>query len=252
MATSAPIPIRFGDLRDELPRFRDHLEAERKSPRTVESYAESAAQLAAFLVAHGMPTQANALRREHVEAYLRELGATGRSPATIALRYRSLRVLFGWLADEGEIETSPMARMRPPQVAVHPVPVLSVDDMRALLRKCAGTEFGARRDTALALLLYDTGARLSEIAGLSLEDLDFVQKVAIVTGKGGSRRALPYSPTVARALDRYLRVRHRRPDAASGWLWLGKRGRLEARGIVQALKRRAAAAGRSNARCAPF
>ena len=233
----------FGDIRSELPRFRKHLHAERKSPRTVESYGESAQQLAAFLEAQGMPQTASSIRREHIEAFLADLSGRGRSAATVALRYRSLRVLFRWLEEEGEVTDSPMRKMKAPNVPIQPVPVLTEAEIKAMLATAKGASFDDRRDSALMLLFYDTGARLSEIANLTMEDVDTSLDVAIVMGKGGSRRSLPYAPSVARALDRYLRLRARHRDARSEWLWLGKRGRLESRGVVQAMKRRAAAAG---------
>lgn len=52
-----------------------------------------------------------------------------------------------------------MARMRPPKVPEQAPPVLSVDELRALLAACEGTGFEERRDTALIRVLIDTGAR---------------------------------------------------------------------------------------------
>jgi site-specific recombinase XerD len=239
----APLPLLFGDIRDELSRFADHLRAERKSPRTVESYGESAAQFVAYLVEHGLPTRPDAIRREHVEGYLRDLTERERSAATVALRFRSLRVLFNWLVDEQELAESPMARVKAPTVALQPVPVLSADHVRAMLRACAGRDFDDVRDAALLLVYFDTGARLSEIANLRAADLDMAQEVAHVMGKGARGRAVPFSVTVKAALNRYLRQRTHHRAARSEWLWLGKRGRLQGRGIVQALQRRADSAG---------
>jgi site-specific recombinase XerD len=241
-ATARP-DLAFGNLRDELDPFVTHLAAERKAPRTIESYGDTARQLVDFLASRGMPSSAATIRREHVEAFLVDLSARGRSASTVALRYRSLRVFFNWLVDEGEMSANPMAKMKPPTVPVDPVPIIDHEQIAALLRASAGPGFDERRDTALFLLYYDTGGRLSEIANLRIEDLDMAQAVAIVVGKGGSRRALPFGNAVKQAMVRYLRLRARHRSARSEWLWLGKRGRLEARGIVQALKRRAAVAG---------
>lgn len=235
--------VRFGDIRGEIEPWTTHLRAERKSPRTIESYADSLRQLGGFLASRGMPTKASAIRREHLEAFFLDLSERGRSAATVALRFRSIRPFFAYLVDEGEIGVSPMAKLHAPAVPVDPVPVLSPEQIRAFEKACAGTEFDDRRDLALLLLYYDSGGRLSEIAGLRVEDLDMSQGVAVVVGKGGSRRALPFGDAVARALNRYLRARGHHREMKSEWLWLGKRGRLESRGIVQALKRRAATAG---------
>jgi site-specific recombinase XerD len=243
MAVETPADLRFGDIRAEVGPWSTHLQAEHKSPRTIESYADSLRQLGDFLAAHGMPCQASAIRREHVEAYLLDLSNRGRSPATVALRFRSLRVFFNYMVDEGEIDRSPMAKMHAPSVPVDPVPVIDHAQIAAMVKACGGTDFDDRRDLALLLFYYDTGGRLSELADLKVEDLDMSQAVAVVVGKGGSRRALPFGANVARALNRYLRARGHHREARSEWLWLGKRGRLEPRGIVQALKRRAAVAG---------
>lgn len=234
---------RFGDIRGEIEPWKTHLAAEKKSERTIQSYGEALEQLADFLMSRGMPTAVSTIRREHVEAWFLDLTARGRSATTVALRFRSLRPFWNYMVGEGEITTSPMARMHAPKVPVDPVPVLSKGQMEALEKACAGTTFEDRRDLALLALYYDTGARLSEIAGMKVSDLDMNQAVAGVIGKGGNKRGLPFETVTARALNRYLRARGHRRDASSEWLWLGARGRLLARGIDQALKRRAAAAG---------
>jgi integrase len=123
-------------------------------------------------------------------------------------------VFYGWLEAEGEIPVSPMARMRPPTVPDQPVPVVREDAFRRLLETCAGRDCEARRDTALILLLADVGPRRAEVAGMRLTDLDFDLQVAVVVGKDGRQRALPFGRRTAQALDRYLRVRARHPRTA--------------------------------------
>jgi site-specific recombinase XerD len=240
--TVVTLPGLAGTLRAELPDYRQHLEAERKSPRTIESYTETVDQLAAFLSRAGMPQDARSIHREHVEAYLVDLARTGRSAGTVALRFRSLRVFFNWAVAEEIIAVTDGADAR----AQRPGGPRAGDrqgGIAAFVKACGGTDFDDRRDLALFLIYFDTGARLSEIANLRLEDVDRDQKVFHVTGKGGGGRALPYGATVAQALNRYLRKRALHSAARTEWLWLGKRGRLEPRGIVQALQRRAAVAG---------
>jgi integrase/recombinase XerC len=108
-------------------------------------------------------------------------------------------VFYGWLEAEGEIPVSPMARMRPPTVPDQPVPVVREDAFRRLLETCAGRDFEARRDTALILLLVDVGPRHAEVAGMRLTDLDFDLQVAVVVGKDGRQRALPFGRRTAQA-----------------------------------------------------
>jgi site-specific recombinase XerD len=91
-----------------------------------------------------MPTVVHSIRREHVESYIADMVGTA-SPATVAKHYRSLQQLWRWLVDDGEITDSPMARMRPPAVPEQPVPVLTEEDLSALLKACRGNTFENRR-----------------------------------------------------------------------------------------------------------
>ena len=83
------------------------------------------------------------IRREHVEAFLVDCVERGLSASTAANRYRSLQQLFRWLEDEGEIERSPMAKMRPPAVGEQPVDVLTEDELRRLFAARKGNTYKA-------------------------------------------------------------------------------------------------------------
>lgn len=99
-----------------------------------------------------------------------------RSPGTASVTYRALQQWFGWLVREGEIEVSPMARMRPPKAPEVPVQVLTTDQLQTLLKSVEGRDYVSRRDAAIIRLLLDTGARRGEIAGLRLDDVDMAEK----------------------------------------------------------------------------
>jgi site-specific recombinase XerD len=203
--------------------FERQLRAENLSPRTIGSYLESLAQAQAFLTQRGRGL-ADADRGD-LQDFLADL-LSRRSAATAATRYKHLKRLYRWLAEEGEIPTDPMVRMKPPLVPEQPVPVVPDDGLRRLLAACEGRSFEAHRDTAMILFLLDTGARRGEIIDLHLRDLDFDLDVALVLGKGRRERTLPFGRTTAVALDRYLRLRARHRDADRPWLWLGEQGRL--------------------------
>jgi site-specific recombinase XerD len=186
-----------------------------------------------------MPAAVGSITREHVEAWLAELRDQGRAASTISTRYKALRVFFGYLEEEGEVQASPMARMSPPQVPDVLVPVLTDDDLRKLLKATEGREFEDRRDHAILRLFLDTGMRRSELANLRLPDLDLDADVAIVMGKGSRPRVCPFGAKTAVALDRYLRARSSHPwSSRTDALWLGTQGGLTDNGIGQMLRRR--------------
>jgi len=199
-------------------------------------------RLAAYLEDHGIPTSVDAITREHVESYIVHLVGT-RAPNTAASEYRALKRFFGWLTDEGEIARSPMERMRAPTTPEVPVPVLTEDQMRRLLKVCSGAGLEDRRDTAIIRLLIDSGMRLGELAGLRTTDIDFDDGIAIVMGKGRRPRAAPFGSKTARALDRYLRVRARSPHGGLAALWVGRKGSLAPASITRMVGRRGQEAG---------
>lgn len=215
-----------------LPSWVRHLRAANYSPKTIASYETSAKRLLEFL-----PTELADLRPEHIEAFMEDQ-LMRYKPATAATRYRDLQQLFKWLVNEGEIEISPMVRMRPPRLEERPVPVIPIEDLKALLKACDGRSFEERRDLAIFRVLLNTGARLAELNGLRLEDVDLEQDQIWVVGKGRRARVLPLGQKTVMALDRYLRTRSHHKSAQLEWLWVGPRGRLTDSGIAQMIRRR--------------
>ena len=104
--------------------------------------------------------------------------------------YRSLQRFFRWLFEEGDISVNPFDRMCPPMIE------------QRQCRTSPETGFEDRRDKALFTMLVDTDARLCEIAGLGVDDIDWDLGVAVVVGKGKGQRTLPMSPTTIKELDR--------------------------------------------------
>ena len=194
--------------------FARHLRAGNKSPNTIKAYMDAVDRLDAYLEAHGMPRTVAAIRREHVEAFIEDQLARLK-PASAANRYRSLQQFFRWLVDEGEIRESPMARMKPPTIPETPPPVLREDQLQKLLDATAGPGFDERRDRAIILLLVDTGIRLAEIAGPRSRTSIGTTRSLVVIGKGRRPRTVAFGRKVAKALDRYARVRGQHADAGS-------------------------------------
>ena len=246
MPTVAPgeskIPASYRVFESLSESFRRSLLAQNKSPRTVQTYLEGVGQFGDFLRARGMPTDPAAIRREHVETFIGDLLIRFK-PATASNRYRALRVFFGWLVDEDEIRVGPMAKMHPPAIPETPPPVLTEAQLIALLRACEGKEFEDRRDTALIRLFLDTGARLSEVTALLVEDVNFEANTAMVMGKGRKPRAVPFGRKTAQTLDRYLRVRAMTRFRDTPQLSLGHKGALTPNGVFQLLRRRGQEAG---------
>jgi site-specific recombinase XerD len=224
--------------------WRLSLNAANKSPRTIETYLASLDLFIAWLETNGRPDTVQDVTRADVEGFIADQLARHK-PATVSVRYRSLRTFFNWLVREDEIDRSPMATMTPPIVPEQPVPVLTDDEMRKLLKVCAGKDFEDRRDNAVLRLLYDTGVRRAEIAGLTVDDVDLELRVIRVLGKGRRPRSVPFGHATAKAVDRWLRARDGHVQAkTSPMLWLGTQGRgFNDQALRQMLERRGEQAG---------
>jgi site-specific recombinase XerD len=220
--------------------FERHLRAANRATTTVATYLHAVRQAHRFLHARGVTFEAAS--RADLEAFMADL-LIRRTPATAATYHKVLKILYAWLVEEGEVAADPTVRMRPPIVPDTPVPIVPDDGLKRLFQACAGNSFEARRDTALIMLLLDTGARREEMIGLTLDDLDLDLDVLVVLGKGRRERSLPFGHKAGEALDRYLRGRARHKHATLPWLWLGQQGRLTDSGLVMMLRRRGRQAG---------
>jgi site-specific recombinase XerD len=230
-----------------LASFQLALEAEGKSPKTLDNYARAVVQFAAWLRDRGLVDDVATVTAVDVRGWLVSL--QGRvAPSTEYRNYSGCRQFFAWCVREGELDVSPMENIKPPKVPEPRTVMLTQEQTKALLALCAGKDFTSRRDTAIVLLLADTGMRRSELANLTTEDLDLRARLVAVEGKGDAShrtryRTVPFGVRAAQALDRYLRSRRQHPRAEQPWLWLSQKGRLTSDGIRQMLERRGDAIG---------
>lgn len=213
------------------------LKSRNRAQNTIDSYLLSVRLLCEFT-----GKDAAKADRADIEAFIADQLAT-RAPSTAGIRYRSLVQFFNWLVSEDEIESHPMSRMSPPSIPEVPVPVVDDDTLRRLLSVCEGKGFNDRRDTAIFRLFIDTPCRLSEIAYLNLDDIDWGENTIKVLAKGSKVRTNPIGPQSVVALDRYIRVRRGHKASRSTALWLGTRGPMTRWGLPQMLERRCHEAG---------
>lgn len=237
------------DLREDWIR---HLRASNKSRRTIDTYGRCTGVLIEYLEDEGLPTTAQGVTRKVLEGFFNDFASRPSSrhpgqtmsPAYVSQHYRSIQQFFRWLCEiEEEIEVSPFARMKTPIVPEKLVPVLSDDQIRAILEVCKGSTFDQRRDTAIIRMLLDTGARRTEVSEMQLEHLDFATDSAWVLGKGRRPRIVSFGDKTAVSVRRYLRARGRHKHAGSPYVWLGHSGPLGSDALRLMLSRRGIEAG---------
>jgi site-specific recombinase XerD len=227
------------DLAALLESWELHLVSEGKSDTTVKSYT---GHVRGWLRWAG---QSPELTRDSVQTHIAGMLSAGSEPNTVRLRLASLRAFTRWLADEDEIDADPLLGLRPPKIPTKVTESLTDDQLRLLLKACAGKSLRDRRDEAIVRLMLETGLRAGELIALQTTDLDLRRGLVTVRrGKGGKGRIAPFSGQTAAALDRYLRSRRSHPRAESAALWVGVGGKgFGYHGLNDTLRDRAQTAG---------
>ena len=196
--------------------FVRHITIERGlSEHTVAAYRRDLGAYRAWLESHGI-RDTGEITAERVAEFAAERAAAEPPPAATSLArlQSSVRSLHRFLAREGIAESDPTGRLRPPKAPMRLPKALSVDDVSRLLdgagpepEDAAPGDLVGVRDRALLELLYATGARVSEIVELDVDDLGHGD-VLRVRGKGAKERIVPVGSYARAAVDAYLtRVR---------------------------------------------
>jgi integrase/recombinase XerD len=144
------------------------------------------------------------VEEDDVARYVAELRASGGAPASVARAAVAVRSLHGFLVDEGELGDDPARGIEVPPVPAGLPKALTEAEVEALLGAVEGDDPIARRDRAMLELLYGTGARISELVGLSLGDLDLDAALLRVFGKGAKERIVPVGRHALAAVERWL------------------------------------------------
>ncbi len=173
--------------------------------------------------------------------YLYELMKQGLKRSTIRLRFAALRSFYKYLVLRRGLASSPVAEVQMPKPERSLPVVLSVKQMDDLLNVPLKSEAPAKgpqwlkyRDAAILELFYSSGLRISELLGLDVKHVDFVEGIVKVVGKGRKERMVPVGGAAMRAIQKY------RQEAAvtNGPLFRSIRGtRITQQAVDQMLKK---------------
>jgi site-specific recombinase XerC len=186
-------------------RWRKSIKAKSLSAVTERSYLLTAQRWITWLDAQGLGLEPAEVRAHHVDDFIADFIAAT-SPANGAHHYRNLRVFFGWLVKRREMHLNPMDQTDAPRVPEKITPLLTDEEHLRVLRACSGRDFASLRDTAIILLFIDTGLRVSELAGLTVDGIDLLARHH-VRGKGGKVRLVGFGNAAGLAVAKYLKAR---------------------------------------------
>jgi len=234
--------------------FLEYLRVERNvSPATLRAYASDLAQFAAFLAGAPPPPPGeppppldpSGVTLRSIRAWLAELSEAGAAPASLGRKLATLRSLFRFLAREGLSPGNPARPVPAPKRPKALPAALTVDEAAHLLDTPGGPPRSLLRDRAILELLYSSGLRVSELAGLNLEDVDLPGGTVRVRGKGRRERIVPVGSRAALAVSRYLAEERRGGRGGEEPLFLNLRdgARLTSRSVHRLLAARARSQG---------
>jgi len=244
-------------LAQALDEFEGYIaDARRFSERTVRAYRSDLDRFAGFWerdFGEGSATKTPLTRVDTlaVRSYLASLHRARLASRSLARHLSTLRSFFRWACREGHVDKNPARALPSPRLPRTLPRAMTLPDTERLLLADDEGPF-PERDRALFELLYATGLRVSEAAGLDLEDVDFSSRLLRVLGKGNKERIAPFGEEAGEALSVYLPVREERRrgparDAAvddGEPLFVNARGgRLTTRSMARLLKTRLRAAG---------
>jgi integrase/recombinase XerC len=197
---------------EHLKAFLEFLSLNRNaSAHTVRAYESDLMQFIGFVAADAdlnkRDLDPSQLGRTALRGFLAHLHADGQSRATAARKLAAVRTFIRYLCREGVIEDDPGALVATPKRDIRMPAHLSEREMAALLDAPAGDTALSRRDRAILELFYASGLRLSELAGLDMDDVNLGGRTLRVLGKGGKERLVPFNTSAARALREYVKDR---------------------------------------------
>jgi integrase/recombinase XerC len=233
------------ELLDARTRYLEHLTFERGlSPHTVRAYADDLASLLTHAARMGRTRVAD-IDVAVLRSWLAQLHTLGKSRATLARRASGARMFTAWAVRDGLADSDAGARLATPRATRKLPEVLRIDQAADVMTAAAHdrTPVGLR-DAAIVELLYATGARVSELCGADVDDLDRERRTLRLFGKGAKERVVPLGVPAARATAAWLsagRPALAVPDSPPALLLGARGGRLDPRAARDVVHKRLAA-----------
>jgi integrase/recombinase XerC len=196
-------------MQNLIQQFVIYLKAERNySQHTADSYRRDLSDFANFLKDDdGMLPNIEDVDYLIIRSYLADLQQRQLARATVIRRLSSIRSFFKYLCRRGYIGIDPTSSLSSPKASRKLPEFLEISEIEALLSAPDQSTIVGLRDRAILELLYSTGMRVSELLILDLPDIDRINAIVKVRGKGKKERIIPIGGPAMSALSEYLKRR---------------------------------------------
>ncbi|OAH53751.1 MULTISPECIES: tyrosine recombinase XerC [Bacillaceae] len=182
-----------------------YLQIEKNSSvHTVKNYRDDLEQFFMFMNEQHIEKLTDVTHQD-TRLYLTKLHEKKMARASVSRKISALRGFYRYLMRESIVEENPFLNVYRPKGARKLPSFFYEEEMNELFETVQQTDKLSIRNKALLELMYGTGIRVSECAGLELKDIDFDLGVILVHGKGGNERYVPFGSFAAEALEEYVK-----------------------------------------------
>ncbi len=203
------------------------------SPNTRRAYEGDIRDFLAFLDRN----QCDNVDQKVIRAYIAEIYG-GLKKSSLSRKVSSIKVFFKFLKKKGHIKENPAALIKNPRIEKHLPKFYTVDEMFHFLDTLPGETWMALRNRAVFELIYSTGMRAQEALDLDTTDVHLEGLWALVKGKGGKERVLPFGEKARDAVTTYLKEAQPRRREQVLALFINRQGyRLSYRGLLKVMKK---------------
>ncbi|MCF7920748.1 MAG: tyrosine recombinase XerC [Candidatus Cloacimonetes bacterium] len=196
-------------MKTEIEQYMRFMESTNASEHTIDAYQRDLRQFSQFLVKYfpdGM-IELNEIKRLYIRDFLRWLQEQGRVNRTLARKATTLKQFFHFCLRKGIISDDPTEHLKIPRYEKKLPRYFTEEEMLTLLSiPDLSSKFGIR-NRAILEIMYSSGLRISEVAGLLTRNLDFENRIVKVMGKGRKERIIPFGKQCRQALKNYLKIR---------------------------------------------
>ncbi len=186
-----------------IAQYLEYLEAERGlSQNTIDAYRRDLSSFCDFLTEVEKVEDLEKIKRNHINYFIKELHEKNYSPTSVTRKIAAIRGWFRWLFANEIVSNDPSLSIELPKLRKTLPKVVSVSEIEKILASSL-----SEIETVMMELLYGTGLRVSELAGLELNNIELSSKYIRCVGKGSKERIIPIGEKAKSAVLKYLKKR---------------------------------------------
>lgn len=205
--------------------LRSFLAERNCSPKTVQAYADDLNRFEVYFKSVDEELDWATVDSDVIRGWMVQMMENGAKPSSVNRRLSALRSFYTFLMKRELIQANPASKVKGPKTPKALPTFLKEAETECLMeRSLYPAGFEGDRDYAIICTFYETGIRLSELAGLNQRDIDFHLGVLKVTGKRNKERYIPFGDQLQTVWQTYMKARSKQFGTEEPAFFLDKSG----------------------------